>query len=181
MMISITKDPPSSDRRHDDTTTAYNYEGNIQLLEGRFLELASSVRALYKSNEELHDALGDCPNDPDFIQAIHENIGIMKKQQAELVQVVNGMRNLGANVEIPDDIRVMDVDGSVVPPSTTDPTFQQQQQQRSNRQSNTGTTSDDGTQETVDSNALTVNQQGDVVGDQAVSEASAEEDHGFYL
>jgi hypothetical protein len=102
----------------------------------------------------------------------------MKKQQAELVQVVNGMRNLGANVEIPDDIRVMDVDGSVVPPSTTDPTFQQQQ--RSDRPSNTGTTSE-GTQESVDSNALTVNQQGDVVGDQEVSEASAEEDHGFYL
>ena len=120
-MIPVSINPSSSNRRDD--TDAYSYEGNIQLLEARFLELTSSIRALYKSNQELQDALDDCPNDPDFIQAINENIGIIKKQQKELVKVVQGMRNLGANVDVPDDIQVMDVDGSV-----TNPSFQQQQQ-----------------------------------------------------
>ena len=124
------------------------------MLEARFLELTSSVRALYKSNQELQDALDDCPNDPDFIQAINENIGIIKKQQKELVKVVQGMRNLGANVDVPDDIQVMDVDGSV-----TNPSFQQQQQQQRRQQSDgplTATTTSFGTQETIHTNNLTV-------------------------
>jgi hypothetical protein len=89
------------------------YEGNVQLMEARFLELASSIRALYKSTQELWDILDDNngpeDHDPDFIAAIAENQNLIVKQRDELNRVVDGMRNVGANVDVPDDIQVMEI------------------------------------------------------------------------
>ncbi|KAG7340169.1 cobalamin synthesis protein CbiX [Nitzschia inconspicua] len=86
------------------------YTGNVQLMEARLLELSSSLRALYRSNRDLEDALLEAPNDRDFMEAISENKALMTKQKKELTQVVRSMKNLGANVEVPDDIQVMDID-----------------------------------------------------------------------
>ncbi|KAL3923927.1 MAG: hypothetical protein SGILL_001361 [Bacillariaceae sp.] len=87
----------------------HNYEGNVQLMEARFMELSSSIRALYKSNKDLEEALQESPGDADFMEAILENQDIIVKQRRELIAVVHGMRVLGANVDVPDDIQTMDM------------------------------------------------------------------------
>lgn len=97
-------------RKEDDMSEQLPYyTGNVQLMEARFLELSSSIRALYKSNQDLEDALQECPGDADFMQAIIENEDIIVKQRKELIAVVRGMQELGANVDVPDDIQTMDV------------------------------------------------------------------------
>jgi hypothetical protein len=86
-----------------------HYAGNVQLMEARFLELSSSIRALYRSNADLEDALVESPGDEDVLEAIAENKALITKQKKELTDVVQSMKNLGSNVEIPDDIQVIDV------------------------------------------------------------------------
>jgi hypothetical protein len=91
------------------TSTPPYYKGNIQLMETRFSELSSSIRALCKSNKELEDALLMTPGDEDFIEAIVENKALMIKQKKELTEVVQSMRTMGSNVDVPDDVQIMDV------------------------------------------------------------------------
>lgn len=86
------------------------YEGNVQLMESRFLELSSSIRALHKSNQELENALYETPGDPDFMEAVLENQGLINKQRKELRKIVKVMKNLGADLDVPHDIQVMQVD-----------------------------------------------------------------------
>ena len=108
--------------------TSY-YEGNVPLMEARFLELSSSIRALYRSVEELRDFCKD-PETGDeadhvVVEAIFENLGLLRKQRKELVTIVASMNRLNAHTDVPDDIRIMvlgdpekeavggDVDGGV--------------------------------------------------------------------
>jgi hypothetical protein len=103
------------------------YMGNVQLMEARFLELSSAIRALYKSNNDLQEALQECPGDVDFTEAIHENQGIIVKQRKELMAIVQGMRDLGANADVPDDIQTMDVKVSSGLPTNLSATSSQNQ------------------------------------------------------
>lgn len=87
------------------------YEGNVQLMEARFLELTSSIRALHRSVEELREF---CKNpgtadeaDHVVVEAIFENLGVLRKQRRELVTVVAKMNFLNADTNVPDDIRIM--------------------------------------------------------------------------
>jgi hypothetical protein len=88
-------------------STVPYYTGNVQLMEARFLELSSSIRALFQSNQELEVALLAAPEDKDFSEAIVENKALIVKQRKELTQVVQSMRNLGSNIEVPVDIQIM--------------------------------------------------------------------------
>ncbi len=88
------------------------YQGNIQLLEARYLQLCSSIRALWKSVEELRAFCKD-PETQDradhvIVEAIFENLNVLRKQRKELASVVvQEMKKLGADTEVPDDIRIM--------------------------------------------------------------------------
>jgi hypothetical protein len=130
-MATLPKPTPSY---HDTSDTNY-YEGNIQLMEARYLELCSSIRALYRSINEIREFINDniaddnnnndnnnsdnnddnnddatnCDND--FIDAINENIILFNKQRLELYNIVNGMNNLNTKImDVPDDIYIMVVD-----------------------------------------------------------------------
>jgi hypothetical protein len=123
-MATLPKPTPSY---HDTSTTNY-YEGNIQLMEARYLELCSSIRALYRSINEIREFINDNNNDNndddddenndatsnsnnDFIDAINENIILFNKQRLELYNIVNGMNNLNTKImDVPDDIYIMVVD-----------------------------------------------------------------------
>jgi hypothetical protein len=96
------------------------YTGNVQLMEARCLELTSSIRALYKSIQELQSFIEEEQQqqqqkaegqnaDPEFVQAIEENVILIDKQRAELVSLIQGMQQFGANIQVPEDIQVMDV------------------------------------------------------------------------
>lgn len=90
--------------------TSY-YEGNVPLMEARFLELSSSIRALYRSVEELRDFCKD-PETADeadhvVVEAMFENLGLLRKQRKELVTIVASMNRLNAHTDVPDDIRIM--------------------------------------------------------------------------
>ena len=107
-------------RKEDEKSEQPYYTGNVQLMEARFLELSSSIRALYKSNQDLEEALQESPGDADFIEAILENQGIIVRKRKELVRIVKGMQEMGANVDVPDDIQTMDVTmGNTVPLALT--------------------------------------------------------------
>eukprot|EP00531_Pseudo-nitzschia_arenysensis_P019771 CAMPEP_0116153784 /NCGR_PEP_ID=MMETSP0329-20121206/21429_1 /TAXON_ID=697910 /ORGANISM="Pseudo-nitzschia arenysensis, Strain B593" /LENGTH=131 /DNA_ID=CAMNT_0003650715 /DNA_START=79 /DNA_END=474 /DNA_ORIENTATION=- len=87
------------------------YQGNIQLLEARYLQLCSSIRALWKSVEELR-AFCKNPETQDqadlvIVEAIFENLEFLRKQRKELASVVQEMKQLRADTEVPDDIRIM--------------------------------------------------------------------------
>ena len=85
------------------------YQGNVQLLEARYLQLCSSLRALHRSVEELRAFCKDPNNEPDhvIVEAIFENLALMRKQRTELVSVVKQMKQLNADTDVPDDIRIM--------------------------------------------------------------------------
>lgn len=89
----------------DDSTT-----GNLLLMEARFTELISNIRALANSNKELEEALVDTPGDLDFLQAIRENKVIIQRKREQTLQLVVDMRRGGAKIDVPDDIRDMSVD-----------------------------------------------------------------------
>lgn len=87
----------SSNRRTDG--------GNVQLMEAHLLQLYSSLRALYRSNQELAEALKVDPNDQDFAQALEENWEAMRKQRELARELVTEIKNRGIRTyDIPQDI-----------------------------------------------------------------------------
>ena len=113
------------------TTSTHYYDGNLQLLEARYLELASSIRALYTSMEEIRDYLeqqeqeqaeknkqdttnnnnnnnNDDEEDDVFIDALKENQLFFYKQRNELFTIVKKMNILQPHViDVPADIQIM--------------------------------------------------------------------------
>ncbi|OEU13178.1 hypothetical protein FRACYDRAFT_243070 [Fragilariopsis cylindrus CCMP1102] len=124
-MTNFTFQPTPS---YHDTNNSNYYEGNIQLMEARYLELCSSIRALYRSINDIREFITTNTNDNDkdgddnkkndddncnndFIDAINENIILFNKQRFELYNIVNGMNNLNTKImDVPDDIYIMVVD-----------------------------------------------------------------------
>eukprot|EP00533_Pseudo-nitzschia_delicatissima_P013519 CAMPEP_0197266424 /NCGR_PEP_ID=MMETSP1432-20130617/2998_1 /TAXON_ID=44447 /ORGANISM="Pseudo-nitzschia delicatissima, Strain UNC1205" /LENGTH=128 /DNA_ID=CAMNT_0042731293 /DNA_START=16 /DNA_END=402 /DNA_ORIENTATION=- len=109
--VAIPKPKEGEDNNKTKQPAIQYYQGNVQLLEARFLELSSSIRALFKSVEELREF---CKNpetqdqaDHVIVEAIFENLGLLRKQRKQLVQVVQEMKNLRADTDVPDDIRIM--------------------------------------------------------------------------
>jgi hypothetical protein len=111
--IALPKPVPKSSGT---TAAVLYYEGNVQLMEARFLELSSSIRALYRSVEELREFCKD-PETQDeadhvVVEAIFENLGVLRKQRKELVSVVEQMNqalhsNNRSSTNVPDDIAIM--------------------------------------------------------------------------
>lgn len=71
--------------------------GNVQLLEARICELTQSIRALQRSNDILQQALttaaeGDDDDDPDFVQALHENRHAIVRQGSTAQALVREMQ-----------------------------------------------------------------------------------------
>lgn len=85
-------------------------QGNPLLMEATFLELVSSIRALHRSNGELEEALNHNPNDVDFLLAVKENKYIILRKREEILRLVVDMKRMGANTDVPDDIRDMKID-----------------------------------------------------------------------
>jgi hypothetical protein len=148
--VALPRPGPSPGHYH------HNYLGNVQLLEERYQQLCSSLRALYRSVHELDEALqqqqqqesgdggGDYDEngpDADLVDAILENQLVFRKQRHELEHVVvAGMRQLGvspATAEVPNDIAVMDVDADCGRYAQ-----QQQQQQHQGRRRRPGNDQD---------------------------------------
>jgi len=121
----------SADTTTTTTTTNNYYEGNVQLMEARFLQLSSSIRALYRSIQELREFIhnnapapapapaddndntnntntNDNDNDNgEFVDAINENVVLLEKQRFELTEIVERMNIMNAPTNVPDDIRIM--------------------------------------------------------------------------
>ena len=83
--------------------------GNVHLMEARLVELYSSLRALYRSNKDLKEALVSSPNDKDFLQAMEENWTVLRKQRTLAMELVNEMKQRGVNIDLPQDICDMDI------------------------------------------------------------------------
>lgn len=98
---SAVLEKPTAERRTDG--------GNLQLMEARLTELYSSLRALYRSNADLQEALADDPTDRDFLIAIEENWEVMRNQRALAIELVSEMKQKGANIDLPEDICEMDI------------------------------------------------------------------------
>lgn len=98
---SAVLEKPKNDRRTDG--------GNLQLMEARLTQLYSSLRALYRSNSELQEALADNPMDRDFLVAVEENWETMRNQRALAMELVSEMKQRGANIDLPLDICEMDI------------------------------------------------------------------------
>ena len=130
--IAIPKPPPSSssssDQQHQQPIHRQHvqeryYAGNVQLMEARVMQLSSTVRALYRSIQELQVAIDEERNDttattattskvpdPDFVDAIAENTGLIERHKKELDELIVAMHDAGASsAEVPDDINVIDV------------------------------------------------------------------------
>lgn len=99
--MAMERSDPSGDRRTDG--------GNVQLMEAHLTRLYSSLRALYRSNQELAEALVVSPNDVDFQEAIEENWSAMRKQRELALELVRDMKNQGTNVDMPEDICDMEI------------------------------------------------------------------------
>eukprot|EP00040_Diaphanoeca_grandis_P000271 m.14955 g.14955 ORF g.14955 m.14955 type:complete len:111 (+) comp10357_c0_seq1:127-459(+) len=56
----------------------------VLVLEAKLNELHTSVAHLKSSNAQLEEALHECPDDADFIQAITENTTIIMRKYAEI-------------------------------------------------------------------------------------------------
>jgi hypothetical protein len=84
--------------------------GNLQLLEARVVALTTSIRALHRSNAALAEvvaeshARGEAP-DPDFVEAIQENRGAIRRQALTCAALVQAMQAQGARVDVEADIR----------------------------------------------------------------------------
>ena len=117
---------------------------NVMLLEAQFLELASSIRALLRSNQQLLEALVDSPGDSDFMTAILENRVVIRKQRQILIDLVADMKRAGANMDVPDDIRDIPEDDMHLGSEPTDSPVphsqdaEQEQQPQENQENNTG-------------------------------------------
>mmetsp|Transcript_25695 Transcript_25695/g.71785 ORF Transcript_25695/g.71785 Transcript_25695/m.71785 type:complete len:138 (+) Transcript_25695:123-536(+) len=98
-------------------------QANFLLLEAEYLQIVSSIRALFSSNMELKEALKAEPTDPDFQQAVRENVEILQKKRRALLQLVTDMRRQGGTMlDVPPDIQNMDIESWVENPfsKTTD-------------------------------------------------------------
>ena len=146
-MSNFTFQPTPTSPSYHDTNNSNYYEGNIQLMEARYLELCSSIRALYRSINEIREFITTNDNDNDtnknivdsdnnkdnnnnnnndnncnneFLEAINENIILFQKQRFELYNIVNGMNNLNTKImDVPDDIYIMVVDNDNDATTTT--------------------------------------------------------------
>ena len=98
---SMVVEKPAPGRRTDG--------GNVHLMEARLIELYSSLRALWRSNKDLKEALVVDPGDKDFQEAIEENWSAMRKQRELAMELVAEMKVRGVNVDLPDDICEMDI------------------------------------------------------------------------
>lgn len=92
---------PTNERRTDG--------GNVQLMEARVMELFSSLRALYRSNQELTEALKSDPIDSDFAEALEENWVTIRGQRELATEIVRDMKARGSNVDMPQDICDMEI------------------------------------------------------------------------
>lgn len=91
--------------------------GNVQLMEARLTELFSSLRALYRSNQELAEALKSDPNDDDFRQALEENWATMRRQRELAMDIVRDiMKGQGTIIDMPQDICDMNIPAWKHPP-----------------------------------------------------------------
>lgn len=108
--------------------------GNVQLMEARLTELLSSLRALYRSNQELAEALKSDPSDDDFRQALDENWTTMRRQRELSMELVRDMKARGSNIDMPEDICDMNI------PAWKEPHEKPQQQEEEQEQVEEGCT-----------------------------------------
>ena len=80
------------------------------LLDAKLGEIATSIRALARSNDELREALKEHPGDRDFIVAIHENEEIIVKRREAAAELVRRLRKAGIDADVPQDILEMQVE-----------------------------------------------------------------------
>ena len=80
------------------------------LLDAKLGEIATSIRALARSNDELREALKEHPGDRDFIVAIHENEEIIVKRREMAAELVRRLRKAGIDCDVPQDILEMQVE-----------------------------------------------------------------------
>jgi len=83
--------------------------GNVPLMEARLTETFSSLRALYRSNQELAEALKSDPNDDVFRQAREENWTTMRRQRELAMELVRDLQARGTNIDMPHDICDMNI------------------------------------------------------------------------
>ena len=111
--------------------------GNVQLMEARVCELTTSVRALHRSNIELSQALQqegvDDSNDPDFVQAIRENRGVIRRQGLVCAALVKAMQAHGAKSATLDEdvrtaVRTVELEEAAEATATTEAATQTQPQ-----------------------------------------------------
>ena len=102
---------PVSAVRNTVATIQQEAIGNVQLIEARLLELYSSIRALYRSNQELLAAIStDDQPDPVFLEALEENWDVLRRQRLAAMQLVTELKQRGLrNFDLPADICDMDV------------------------------------------------------------------------
>jgi hypothetical protein len=89
----------------DDSETGSSH--SLLLIEARYVELVSSIRALASSNQQLQEALIENPGDSDFLQAISENTTVIYKQRRQILNLVVDMKRQGSTIEVPEDIANM--------------------------------------------------------------------------
>ena len=102
--------------------------GNVQLMEARLTELYSSLRALYRSNQELLKALETDPDDKDFAEALEENWSAIRKQRDLAMELVRDMKAQGTDIDLPLDICDMKV------PAWKEPHAEPQEEQQQEEQ-----------------------------------------------
>ena len=66
----------------------------LELLELEMKQLSNAINHLKRSNEELKEALTDCPDDEDFVQAIKENEGAIRWREERVTEIENELKNV---------------------------------------------------------------------------------------
>lgn len=103
--------PPQTVSKVGNSVTTIQQEsiGNVQLIEARLLELYSSIRALYRSNQDLLEATKADP-DPVFQEALEENWEVLRRQRLAAMQLVIELKQRGMrSFDLPPDICDMQV------------------------------------------------------------------------
>ena len=93
-------DGPQDDRNRSDRSkqkpnslTGNNIQA-LELLELEMKQLSNAINHLKRSNEELKEALTDCPDDEDFVQAIKENEGAIRWREERVNEIENELKNV---------------------------------------------------------------------------------------
>ncbi|KAL7545617.1 hypothetical protein ACHAWF_008973 [Thalassiosira exigua] len=73
------------------------------LMEARLVETITSLRQLIRSNEELEDALRDCPDD-DLLEALKENEQVILRRRDNAMTLAAKLRRHGLTVSLEDKI-----------------------------------------------------------------------------